>query len=408
MSKFNICSSQECSGCAGCVNICPKNCITIKTAEYGEDHPVIDYSKCIQCKLCHKVCPQNWQPVFRSSTKCYAAYGDIKQFADSASGGVAACLYNTFLSQHDDAYVAGVIYDKDMNAVFKIFRKGDELLGLRGSKYVQAKIGLVIKECERILVAGHSLLFVGVPCQIAALLNYMSIRRVNTDKLVTVDLLCHGVSPQHYLDEEISYLRKKYNWDSVKNITFRSNRKFRNFHIYIEAERKGKKCVYNRYSQEDPYFYGFLEGITLRESCYHCMFSQEKRVGDLTIGDFIGLGKMLQYPEYKGKKKENVSLVLVQTEKGANLINQIRNVLYFEERNIKEAIAGGLSLKEPFKPSEVRGKFLDMYSDVGFLKAMHAVSGRQLNKNKMKLGFKRVAAQAILNTRRYILLKNEN
>jgi ferredoxin len=43
--------TKDCVSCGECVEICPKNAITIKTKKAH-----IDYSKCIRCYCCHEVC----------------------------------------------------------------------------------------------------------------------------------------------------------------------------------------------------------------------------------------------------------------------------------------------------------------------------------------------------------------
>ena len=52
-----ICSEDKCTGCWACYNACPKECISMKVGILGHLFPVIDTKKCINCKLCEKVCP---------------------------------------------------------------------------------------------------------------------------------------------------------------------------------------------------------------------------------------------------------------------------------------------------------------------------------------------------------------
>ena len=53
-----ICEKKKCTGCSACLNICPKNAISMYEDEYGCIYPQIDTKKCINCGLCKKVCPQ--------------------------------------------------------------------------------------------------------------------------------------------------------------------------------------------------------------------------------------------------------------------------------------------------------------------------------------------------------------
>ena len=47
---------EECCGCSACFVICPKNAISMEYDNEGFQYPVIDVEKCINCKLCKKVC----------------------------------------------------------------------------------------------------------------------------------------------------------------------------------------------------------------------------------------------------------------------------------------------------------------------------------------------------------------
>ena len=49
-------NESECCGCGGCIDICPKSAIIMKENEYGFNYPIIDYSICISCGLCKKIC----------------------------------------------------------------------------------------------------------------------------------------------------------------------------------------------------------------------------------------------------------------------------------------------------------------------------------------------------------------
>ncbi len=50
---INIKDKYKCCGCHACMNICPKNAISMKSDEKGFKYPVID-KKCINCVLCEK------------------------------------------------------------------------------------------------------------------------------------------------------------------------------------------------------------------------------------------------------------------------------------------------------------------------------------------------------------------
>lgn len=48
---------EECSGCAACYAICPKEAIFMVEDEEGFAYPIISTDLCIRCYRCVKVCP---------------------------------------------------------------------------------------------------------------------------------------------------------------------------------------------------------------------------------------------------------------------------------------------------------------------------------------------------------------
>ena len=120
--------------------------------------------------------------------------------------------------------------------------------------------------------------------------------------LLPIDLICHGVgSPTVFLEcirnmEEsfggkitaYEFRTKKVAWrkeDSLKQTTLKSIRVF-----------------------NDPYIQLFLSQNCLRPSCgENCRFRNKNREGDITIGDFKGLG--LVFPKLSGSKLNYSTMV---------------------------------------------------------------------------------------------------
>lgn len=390
-----VCKTDNCCGCGACVSICPKKCIELKTNEIGVIVPVINLKECINCGLCDKTCPKINENIFNSPQKCFAAYlKDSDKRLDSASGGVAREMYEKFL-QEPDSYIIGVYWDKQFNPVFKLTNKKEDIKLFQGSKYIQAFPNDIYSKAEDVLKSGNKVLFIAMPCQIAAAKKYFEIKNVNTNNLIFVDILCHGVSPNQYFKENLLHYKSRYKIKTLENITFRSNRKFHNFHLCISyINEKGKNKKLNRYAYEDVYFNSFLDAASLRESCYTCNFSKLERVSDITIGDFIGLGKMPSSIPFEGNT-HNTSLILCNTKKGQSFINELTDLNIFE-RPIQEAFEGGASLQKPYRKSKWREKFIQYYKKGQFVQTMKRIGGFELKKIQIKNGITRIIKEVYM------------
>lgn len=53
MAKFLAVIGKNCVACGACVNVCPKNAITIDSGTKA----VVESSLCVGCGLCEKTCP---------------------------------------------------------------------------------------------------------------------------------------------------------------------------------------------------------------------------------------------------------------------------------------------------------------------------------------------------------------
>lgn len=356
---IKICEYDSCTGCGVCANACAKNAIRMVTGELGEIRPAVNPDICVECGRCQKVCPANNKPLANVPCKVYAAWRNaadkqVRKF--SASGGVAAVFSEQFINA--GGVVCGVRYNERCEPVFALAETLEDIEYFKGSKYVQAAPGDIYQQIKKLLKAKRSVLFIGVSCQVAGLINFVSAQE--REYLTTVDLLCHGVSPSSYLDEHITRLKKKYHFTDVTNVTFRTNIKKRNFCLTL-WDKSGEE-LYHKTAYEDNYFRGFLTGTTLRESCYTCQYKGVERIADITIGDFIGLGEKVEFDFHE----KQVSLVLPNTEKGMALIRSCADSLNLVERTLEEALEKGTSLKHPFPKSAQREKFLRKYKKYGF------------------------------------------
>lgn len=364
---MKISSYDNCTGCGACANLCPRGCIQMKPDENGELHPSIDDKKCVGCKKCIVRCPANNELVFRSPMKVYASwrknYADMR---DSASGGVAAALSENWIKQ------GGIVFGTKYDDTFRTVIHGEETLegieAFKGSKYVQSYTGNSYNEVKELLKQGKKVLYFGTPCQLAGLYAVVDREAVN---LLTVEILCHGVSSNEYLQEQLRYIEDKIHIKKYDNVTFRTNRWMMDFYFGLWNEGK---VVFDQQAYENEYFRGFLTGLTLRESCYCCKYKTKERLGDILIGDFIGFGKHVPF----NKPHPRPSLVLIMNDKGMSLIQESKKELELVERTIEEALIDGRSLREPFPRHEKQKVFREIYRNKGFMEAIHESIGDEI------------------------------
>lgn len=367
-----ICEKNKCTGCFACMEVCRCNAIVKIEDELGNVYPQIDQKKCVSCGMCKKICPENSKPKLLMVQEVYAAWAK-EESIESASGGIADAFARYIINNNGCVYGA---ISESANILHKRISSLEEIEKLRGSKYVKSNIKKCYSECEKDLKNGKDVLFIGTPCQIAGLKAYL---RKDFENLITVDLICHGTPSQKYLQEYLDNEIGNGKWDRVT---------FRGKYDWKLTAYKGNKIVYQENKEYDSYFLGFLEAITYRENCYHCSYAKKERIGDITIGDFWGLNKELLRIPYEGK----ISLILVMSDNGKQLLDKCKKFLIMEKRNIEEAANPSQhNLLHPSLPGKDREKFLKLYPKYGFVKAMNKTEiGKKIKNAKIRRTIKEI------------------
>ena len=97
-----------------------------------------------------------------------------------------------------------------------------------------------------------------------------------------------------------------------------------------------EKKIYRRNIEQDPFLHYFQSKAGLRMSCYNCQYRGMHRQGDIVIGDFWNAGEI--YP--KKECKAGVSLIGIQTEYGAEILDKISPGLTIQPVPMDVALKG--------------------------------------------------------------------
>lgn len=345
---------KDCCGCQVCMNICPKQCISMQPDDEGFLYPCVDHETCIECGLCEKRCPA----VNRAETanefeqKVFACWNlDPDTRINSTSGGIISALSEKVIEA--GGYVVGAYYKDDFTVAHMIGSNSDDINLLRQSKYLQSDTGMIYQAVKNALKTGKTVLFCGTPCHNAALRNYLI---KIPDNLIQCDFICRGVISPKVFTCFLEYLEKKYHGKvtkvQFKNKDFGWNR----FSTKIRFDN-GAEYIKDRY--HDPYMVSYLRySVSLRPSCYECKYKGSERFADITVGDFWGIGAL--NPELDENK--GTSLVIINSQKGRDAFDSIGDTVFYEERAMADIPGGNMCFTKSPKPGKFRELF---FKDLG-------------------------------------------
>lgn len=301
----------------------------------------------------------------------YLAWANDREIRESSSsGGVFAVLAEYFLSK--GGVVIGAAYNENYSVSHIAVEDMEDLWRLRLSKYVQSDTSSIWSTVKKYITDKRPVLFSGLPCQIDAL-NYLF--DTLPDNLYTIDLVCHGVPSPILWQEYLASVRSKWNEQQISYVNYRYKGEFgwtqRKVAIGFQDGR-----MYLSTRSEDPFTNLFLNHILMRNSCFECRYSDKKRVGDLTLGDFWAL---------KDSNIENkelgLSMVLCNSPKGKHLLDKAARNLFIENINIDIGKNNSGLGKKHVKPPTY-DPFWREYDLFGFSYAANRYSNNKLNHSK--------------------------
>ena len=311
---------EHCTGCGACMEACPKQTINFQTDDEGFPFPDIDENKCIECGQCGRVCPAVSFPVSSEFRAAYAAQTKDREVLEkSTSGGVFTAFAREIFRRKGIVY--GCVWDQDYNAVITAAEDESGLDAMHGSKYVWSWAGDTFPEIKKYLTDGRIVLFFGLACQVAGLKKYLG---KDYENLYLASFFCGGTPSPLALKE---YVKSISTPDTIKDLklNFRDKR-YGGVGVHVTYTDKNGRQI-NQSLIQNSYYFAFYSKVFNRRSCYSCQYRYKQRVEDITIGDYWGVGKYHQEFDVKA----GVSALLINTDKGEELLNAIRDEIHLSE-----------------------------------------------------------------------------
>ena len=388
MIDRKINNKKDCMGCHACASICPKSCISMESDKEGFLYPNVDYNLCIRCKQCINVCPIiNKEEVMNDPVAYSCINNDETIRLDSSSGGIFTLVAERVIAR--DGAVFGATFN-DQFEVEHVFVETKEDLGqLRGSKYVQSKIGNSYKKAKEFLDSGRELLFTGTPCQIAGLKSYLDKLYTN---LSTMDIVCHGVPSPDVWHKYVEF-RETEAGSLAQRIAFR--RKDEGWKRYSVSFLFKNNTEYRQNLRNDLFMSAFLKDVCLRPACYDCKYKGLNRQSDLTLADFWGVQNIL--PEMDDDK--GTSLIFVNSEMGQRLFNEVKDKMLYQEVDINEAVKYNSAAIKSVKYNPKRDGFMAEKESLPFDKLVAKYCNEPLQRrirNKVRSGIKKILVKTKL------------
>lgn len=366
---ITVLDKKDCCGCTACVSICHHNAIKMHCDEVGFTFPQVDVTKCVECGLCEQVCPiQNDITLLQPKTSTVAVATDNQEQLTSTSGGLASAFARYIITE-----LKGVVYGCTGFDCFHVrhirVEREEELALLKGSKYVQSDTSGIYQQIKKDLNNGRYVLFIGTPCQVVALRRFL---HNEYTMLYCIEFVCHGVPSQQILTDAIkelclekSNVQVSFRYKNKRKKSIRCLQLVDNDYKNVQKHHLDK-ILYRKNWGTNCYITAYTHALFYRDSCYACKFATQKRVGDLTIGDFWDWEK--EYGHIPNSK-DGLSQMHINTVHGEELVNMMGKRICTKEISLEKLLVHSEQLREPMRRHRNNTMFLADYLEFGFEKA---------------------------------------
>lgn len=352
---INITVKEDCCGCTACYNICPANAIEMCEDNEGFKYPKVDEEKCVNCGKCKLVCPiiNNKQEQEHKIDGYVINNKNNEVRKESTSGGAFSAIAEYVIKNGGSVY--GAAFDKNFEVNHQEVKSIDDLSKFRNSKYVQSNLNDTFKQIKDELENGKLVCFSGTPCQVEGLYSYLGKEYEN---LILVDVVCRAVPSPKLLRKYLDYIKKtKLNNENIQKVLFRDKSKYG--YKYTLMTVKSKNYIYQEGIDTDQYLRAFFSGMAIRPSCESCKFKKKYRVSDFTLWDCFNI------EDFEKKFDDNIgsSRVLIQTDKGRKIFDEIKENIDYKKIDEDVIIRGSKELTKSTKLNSKRNEFMEKLDD---------------------------------------------
>lgn len=274
---------------------------------------------------------------------------------------VFSASLQTALLTKGGGVVYGVAYEhNDLDVSFVRVDCSADIKRCQGSKYVQSGV-IDYAGILNDLHNGKTVLVSGCPCQIDALQKYLISKKADLAKLVTCDLVCHGVPSPKVWTDFVHWLEKQ-NRQKLNDFAFRyKSDKCRWGTVNTAAFFEKKTLVSTKYT--NSFIKLYFKNLITRPDCGACPYTSLARTADLTLADCWGIENV----DKTFNDMNGVSLVKINSDKGKRLMEDINRLIDTLEVDISKL--NQPHLYSPCVPAENRAAFWADYNAFGYARA---------------------------------------
>jgi coenzyme F420 hydrogenase subunit beta len=313
-------NDRLCLGCGLCEAVCGKESVEMKLDNDGFFRPHVKSIQKDKEQIISEICPgvnidndlkfSTGENIWGKIEKLYSGFATDSETRNiGSSGGIVSAIAIYLLEKkmvNGVLQVGGDSNDYERNSL-RISRNKEDVLKCASSRYAPA---LVFDQITEILNGSNdNYAFIGKPCDISALKNFLTVFPQYKDRFVlTVSIMCAGMPSFLGTNAIVEDMKAK---KPVKKLVYRGNG-WPGYFSFTDSTNQEFKRTYN-----DSW------GMTLNKYLnFRCKICPDG-IGlqaDIAVGDAWETKD--GYPDFT--EREGQSLVIVRTEQGAKILDMAK------------------------------------------------------------------------------------